>query len=83
MVWPIACTFFAEEEIQIVPDQTAPLGAVWSGTILFALSYLVLAIRVKSMVLEHENKKTNFVTVLCRPWWGSLLPGLLRLQDVL
>ena len=32
---------FTEESKQIVPNQTAPLGAVWYGTILFVYDFLV------------------------------------------
>ena len=31
--------WFAEESKQIVPNQTAPPGAVWSGNILFAQAF--------------------------------------------
>ena len=33
---------FVDESKQIAPDNTAPIGAVWSGIILFALEFPVL-----------------------------------------
>ena len=49
-----------EESKQIVPDQTAPLGAVWSETILLALDFPVWAI----WFLYSKNQKK---LLLCLP----------------
>ena len=36
------------------PDQTAPLGAVWSGSALFAQTYLSENFRILRYVISHD-----------------------------
>ena len=48
------------------PDQTAPLGAVWSGSALFAQAYLsenLGTLRYFLSLFEPRHDKTNKMTV--------------------
>ena len=48
------------------PDQTAPLGAVWSGSTLFAQAYLseklriIMVLYVKTSLFEFKDNYSNF-----------------------
>ena len=50
---------FAEDSKQIVPDQTAPLGAVWSGTLLFAHGFPVYVIWFGNIKVSKGAKIRN------------------------
>ena len=48
------------------PDQTAPLGAVWSGSILFAQTYLSENLGSLSVTEQSEGPMDTFASKLAK-----------------
>ena len=51
------------------PDQTAPLGAVWSGSALFAQAYL--SETLGSLQLVNNSKYTTFIIATWATTWQN------------
>ena len=56
------------------PDQTAPLGAVWSGSALFAQAYLSENLGSLRYINNHNKKNQNLIWNLRKVRRICLLP---------
>ena len=74
-----ACDFKSHFSNSVDPDQTAPLGAVWSGSTLFAC--MQKKVWKVSRIFSRRHKQTfsdaGFLGVLRAKTWTSLLYYLL------
>ena len=57
----------------IDPDQTAPLGAVWSGSALFAQAYLSENLGSLRYLKNQKNLETPKIAVITVVFWSGAI----------